>query len=499
MKNLNQKIFIAFSLISVIPILVFAYLILPNLLPIATYVRPVPLILFITAIIVILGFIILIGISKNIAKLSMSANMLVKGDYTQHAQVKGNDEIAGLSNSLNQITNRLRSDINDLESRAILVERVNKELSRLNELKSDFVTMVSHELRAPLINIKQAAFLLLSGLTGQVNSEQERSLQIVQRSSERLLKLIKDLLDISKIEAGELELNWQMLDIGKLMQDAAESLERWSEVKKIKISLEANPNLPDAFGDPDRVNQVLVNLLSNAIKFTPPGGEIIIKTELAGEGDFLEVSVRDTGAGIPLEQQDNIFNRFKQAGGPSARMQGIGLGLSITREIIKMHGAKIWVESKQGQGSKFIFTLPKFSPAKVKEESWAGDKEARIKKKIMIVDDEVIIVETLKKLFKKLGYHDFTEAYDGDEALLKLNSSIPDLIMLDMKMPRMSGYDLIGRIKENNRTKDISIIIISGYEVEKDRLKGYIDKEFFPMLNKPVNIQQLKDVVDSLL
>jgi signal transduction histidine kinase len=365
MNQLTRKIIIAFCLISIIPLLVFAYLMLPHLLPTATYVSFILPVVFITAIIVVLGLFLLVGLSKNVNKLSSSANIIARGDLSHSVQVRDNQEVAELADSLNKIAQRLREDMNDLETHAILVERANRELSRLNKLKSEFVSMVSHELRAPLINIKQSSSLILESTIGQINEEQKRCLVIVNHSADRLLKLISDLLDISKIEAGKFKLNRQMISIGKVIQEAAESLERWREAKKIRLRLEIEPNLPHINADPDRVNQILVNLLSNAIKFTSANGQITIKAEVGEKGDFLEISVRDTGIGIPPEQLDKIFERFKHASGtPSAPLQGIGLGLSITREIVKMHGGNIWVESKQGQGSRFTFTLPfsKFSP-----------------------------------------------------------------------------------------------------------------------------------------
>ncbi len=359
MNQLTRKIFIAFSLISIIPLLVLAYLMLPRFLPTATYVSFLLPVVFITAIIVVLGLFLLVSLSKNVNRLSSSANIIARGDLSHSVQVRNSQEVAELADSLNKIAQRLREDMNDLETHAILVERANRELSRLNKLKSEFVSMVSHELRAPLINIKQSSSLILESTIGQINEEQKRCLVIVNHSADRLLKLISDLLDISKIEAGKFKLNRQMISIGKVVQEAAESLERWREVKKISLKLEIESNLPDVYADPDRVNQILVNLLSNAIKFTPAGGQITIKAKVVEKGDFLEISVRDTGIGIPPEQLDKIFERFKYTPTtPSAPLQSIGLGLSITREIVKMHGGRIWVESKLNEGSKFSFLLP---------------------------------------------------------------------------------------------------------------------------------------------
>lgn len=490
MNQLTRKIFIAFCLISIIPLLAFAYLILPHLLPTATYVGSIPTIVFITTVIVILGFYLLAGLSKNVTKLSTSANIIAKGDITHSVQVKDGNDIVELANSLNQITQRLREDMNDLEARAILIERANKELKRLNRMKSEFVSMVSHELRAPLINIKQVASLLLDKQTEQIDSEQERCLEIVIRSAERLLKLINDLLDISKIEAGEFKLNREKVNIGKIIQDAAEFLERWRDSKRIRLKLEIEPDLSDIFVDPDRVNQILVNLLSNAIKFTPSGGEIIVKAEIGKSGDFLEISISDTGVGIAQEQLDKIFERFRQADtDSSAHLQGLGFGLAITKELVKLHGGNIRVESRLGQGSRFTFTLP----------LGVDEREKRFNKHILIVDDEPTVVETLKRLLNKLGYTNLGQAYDGDEVIQGLRTLIPDLIILDMKMPNMDGYEVVRRLKEDIRTKDIPVLIISAYEVEMDRLREGARNRDIPMIGKPVDIDKLKSSVNYLL
>ena len=361
MQNINRKIFVVFSLVSLIPLLVFIYLMLLYLMPEAKYVRLIFPIIFITIIIVILGFFLLKSIGKNVNNVSKSAKIIAQGDITHEVNIKGNEEVVELAESINKITQKLRNDINDLETQTILVERSNKELNRLNKLKSEFVSMVSHELRAPLINIKQSSSLILQMPEKEFSQEEERSLEIINRNAERLLKLISDLLDISRIETGTLSLNPKIINIDSIIKEAVESLERWAQLKKLGVKLEIEPNLPDIYVDSERVNQVIVNLLSNAIKFTPTDGQITIKVGLQKKKDSLEISVIDTGIGIPENQLDKIFNPFTQVSDTSVsptQMQGIGLGLSITKEIVKMHGGQIQVESKQGRGSKFTFTLP---------------------------------------------------------------------------------------------------------------------------------------------
>ncbi len=628
MAGLLRRIFISFCLISIIPLLVFAYLTLPRVA--VDQAEFTFVIVFITVVMIILGLSLLLGIDRRISKLSMVANLVSRGDVTHELQVKSDDDIAGLSESLNQITRKIRDNMNDLQTRAILIERTNRELSRLNKLKSEFVYMVSHELRAPLINIKEVSSLLLGRQTGYLNPQQERCLSIVSRSATRLLKLIENLLDIARIESGELRLDRQIIDINKIIKDATESLEQWREFKKIDLQLEIEPNLPDIYGDPDRINQVLVNLLSNAIKFTPAHGRIIIKAQMQRGGeDFVEISVIDTGPGIPLEYQDKIFGRFNKLSSDfhaDANSPGTGLGLSITKDIITMHGGKIWVESKPKQGSRFAFILPEYKPEqilkrslqtrisrareedkefsifiiklnnysqikkgrgekgargillnifdaakeiikggefilqtdknevvilagitkeefaetnlrlkrRVKErifdrtqeqeidfsyggysssgeepdvtrllrlarESLVSEKRERLKKNITVIDDDCTVVETLKRLLRKRGYSNFIEAYSGEDALQKLRHLIPDLIILDIKMPKMNGYEMFRILKSDIVTKDIPVIVITGYDVEMSRLEQYSAGKTIPVMDKPVNIDRFIRVVNYLL
>ncbi|HEC69144.1 MAG TPA: PAS domain S-box protein [Candidatus Omnitrophica bacterium] len=226
----------------------------------------------------------------------------------------------------------------------------------LDQLKSQFIANVSHELRTPLVAIDKSISLLLSKAVGSLSKEQEEFLSIARRNLKRLTNLINDLLDMSKLEAKRMALNKRLSSIEEVVREAVSSFQHWADTKSIKLIQEVREGLPQVNIDPDRVLQVLNNLLSNALKFTPEGGEVKVSSFL--EEDALKVIVQDTGAGIPQKDLPRVFDKFYQASFRTSEVTGTGLGLSIAKEIIELHGGKIWVESQEGKGAKFIFILP---------------------------------------------------------------------------------------------------------------------------------------------
>lgn len=230
-----------------------------------------------------------------------------------------------------------------------------KELDRL---KSNFVSNVTHELRTPLVAVQKAIALLLGGTAGRVSGTQEEFLSLAERNLKRLSILIDDLLDLSKLEAGKMQIRRQRVSIVKVVDECVENLHTWARTKSINIDKEADKDIPEIEIDPDRIAQVLNNLIGNAIKFTPENGNIKIQTSIRNN-DEVQVSVEDTGIGIAKEDLGKIFDKFYQAGERVATdISGTGVGLSIAKEIVELHKGKIWVESEKGYKTKFIFTLP---------------------------------------------------------------------------------------------------------------------------------------------
>jgi PAS domain S-box-containing protein len=236
------------------------------------------------------------------------------------------------------------------------LEARNRDVERANRLKSEFLASMSHELRTPLHTIIGFAELLQEGHEGALNESQKRFVNHIHRDSEHLLELINDVLDLSKVEAGQLTLKREIYPLTRSVGEALDAIRPGAAAKGIMIEERGERNsLIDA--DPLRVKEMLYNLLSNAVKFTPEGGKVWIET--GEETGFVRVTVGDTGIGIPAEEQENIFDKFYQVGNTTRGVrEGTGLGLSITKELVQMHGGWMEVESAPGQGSRFTFTLP---------------------------------------------------------------------------------------------------------------------------------------------
>ena len=268
-------------------------------------------------------------------------------------------EMGMLGQQLVQQRNELRLLRDQLARQNLELAAANAELRRLDEVKSLFVSVAAHELRTPLSPIKGYVEVLLDEDVGSINDEQREYLELVQRSAGRLLTLTNSLLDVTRIEAGRVELVLQPTDLPALVETVAAEFGPQLEARAQRLTLRAPPDLPPALCDQARAMQIVANLLSNASKYTPQGELISVSLALAEEEGFLHVSVTDNGVGIPVEDQPKLFNRFFRA--QSAVLtgaSGAGLGLHITRSLVEQHGGRIWFESELHKGSTFHVTFP---------------------------------------------------------------------------------------------------------------------------------------------
>src|SRR5581483_8391806 len=266
------------------------------------------------------------------------------------------EERAAYLASLRDITRRKESEE--------ALKKANEELKKLDQLKSDFISTVSHELRTPLTTIKSAVELIISGKTGPVEEDQMTFLTMTSRNIDRLDKMVRDVLDFSKISAGKMELRQEKVDLRELLGQVIGTFRPQAESSSVSLELSEVELLPPVWADRDKIEQVLNNLLNNAFKFTEQKGRIVLSARL--QDDSIEVSVADNGIGIPADEQKKIFERFYQVGDSLTRISGgTGLGLSIVKHFIEAHGGTVGVESEPGKGSRFFFTLPIYSPERV--------------------------------------------------------------------------------------------------------------------------------------
>ena len=245
------------------------------------------------------------------------------------------------------------------------LEKANQELRKIDAMKSEFVSVASHELRTPLAAIKNSVQLMLSGKTGEINENQTKFLSMAERNINRLTNILNDLLNLSKIESGKIELKFEDIELKGIIELTASSLRIQADGKSIQIEVEVPEQLPAVYGDPEKIEQILTNIIGNSIKFTAEGGKILITAKLlspekeGGPRHTVAVYVKDTGIGIPPEHLEPIFEKFHQVEGSLHRsVSGTGLGLAITKGLVEAHQGKIWVESEVGKGSTFTFTLP---------------------------------------------------------------------------------------------------------------------------------------------
>ena len=293
-------------------------------------------------------------IKRATAGISNALSAVASGDFQQRVELVSKDEFSEIAEGLNATVERL---------------------GELDALKADFLSKVSHDLRTPIAAVKQAAELLNDGIPSPLKEDQKEILQIIRTNAKRLGNLINDLLDTARLEAGKLEIQPETTDLVAIIRRVATSIAPLSMEKRLRITLKAAPDLPPAYADPNRMEQVLMNLLGNAVKFTPENGEIALSCEQ--EGAFLRCSVRDTGVGIPPEDLPRIFDKFHQVRMKRAtKTKGTGLGLTIVKLLVEAHGGFVWAESTPGQGATFAFTVPVVEqPGEGEDVRYSGMRE----------------------------------------------------------------------------------------------------------------------------
>jgi signal transduction histidine kinase len=267
---------------------------------------------------------------------------IAAGDFSRRLDVPNRDELGSLARNVNRMNDELR--------------RLYGELETTSRHKSEFLANMSHELRTPLNAIIGFSQVLRQRLFGEINEKQEEYLDDILSSGNHLLSLINDVLDLSKVEAGQVELELATFSLREALERGIVMVRERASKDGVQLSLKPSPDVDLVFGDERRLRQVVFNLLSNAVKFTPEGGAVVVATErVANE---VQVSVTDTGPGIAPGDQERIFGEFQQTDAGARQREGTGLGLALSRSLVELHGGRIWVESEPGHGSRFVFTLP---------------------------------------------------------------------------------------------------------------------------------------------
>jgi PAS domain S-box-containing protein len=373
-----------------------------------------------------------------------------------------------------------------------LAQQAINEMRELDRLKDQFLANMSHELRTPLNSIIGFSRVIIKGIDGPVTDLQEQDLSAIYNSGQHLLRLINDILDLSKIDAGKMELAFDDVNIGELLQSVIPTVSGLIKDKPISLKQNIEPNIPIVRADAMRLRQVLINLLSNAAKFTDEGSITIgaaVEARPDGRPEIV-IRVTDTGAGIALEDRKKLFQPFSQVdASPTRKTGGTGLGLSISRRLVELHGGQIDVTSEVGKGSTFYFTLPhpKATEPRTKRD---GRREERI---ILAIDDDTQVISLYERFLQPQGYQ-VIALPDPSQAVERARQLKPFAITLDIMMPGKDGWSVLAELKNDPGTRDIPIIVCSILEEdEKGFSLGASD-----YLVKPILEDDLLNALDRL-
>ncbi|MBN2618958.1 MAG: response regulator [Spirochaetales bacterium] len=407
---------------------------------------------------------------------------------------------------MNEKNRELENLSKDLEAKAL-------DLERASQYKSEFLANMSHELRTPLNSILILSQLLANNKLGNLDEKQIKSANAINSSGEDLLKLINEILDLSKVEAGKVEINPEVMTIDSLIQDIERVFQPTADQKGIDLSIEKSSELPlSIITDSHRLQQVLKNLLTNAIKFTDKGGKVALK--MFSKNSEIYFAVSDTGIGIPKEKQSAVFEAFKQADGSTSRKYGgTGLGLSISKELIKLLGGRIELESEVGKGSIFTIVLPitearkiVYNEPEVKEAEPSDNTpivEVHVKddregvylgtKTLLIIEDDVNFAAILKEQAHDRGFKVLI-AEDGETGLHFADYYRPSGIILDIGLPGIDGYSVMERLKNDPELRHIPVHFMSGNEEKLTAMQmgaiGY--------MTKPVSLDAIKEAFEKI-
>ncbi|MBD0390326.1 MAG: response regulator, partial [Nostoc sp. C3-bin3] len=409
-------------------------------------------------------------------------------------QVERNDELGVLARAFNSMARQLQESFATLEAK-------NADLQRLDQLKDEFLANTSHELRTPLNGIIGIAESLIDGAVGRLPKKAIANLAMIVSSGRRLSNLINDILDFSKLRHKNLELQIKPVGVREIADVVLTLSQPLIGKKPLQLINSVSSDIPLVDADENRLQQIFYNLIGNAIKFTEAGTVEISAEVVSGQDPIvtnnqqLAITISDTGIGIPEYKFERIFELFEQADGSTARFYGgTGLGLTVTKRLVELHGGKIWVESTLGEGSRFTFTLPVSDRLQVE-----GSKELQVERlnvesyeystplipvhrqtatfsgdfKILIVDDEPVNLQVLVNNLSLENYA-ITQATNGLEVLEIIENGFqPDLILLDVMMPRMTGYEVCQKLRETFLESELPIVMLTAKNQISDLVEGF--------------------------
>ena len=448
-----------------------------------------------------LGFAVLAGMFLAgrmvgpIRALRAGAARIGSGDLSQRIAIKTGDELEALANQFNDMAGRLQESYTGLEKkvdeRTREVEEKSRQLEVASQHKSQFLASMSHELRTPLNAIIGLTEMMVTNAARFGTEKAAEPLRRVHRAGSHLLGLINQVLDLSKIEAGKLELSPDWVNLTPLINEVVDTARPLAEQNNNRLMVKCQENLGSLTVDPMRLRQILLNLLSNACKFTKQGEVTLLARKLVNEGNWIEFAVSDTGIGMTPEQQAKLFEEFTQADSSTARQYGgTGLGLAITRKLARMMGGDVTLTSEAGKGSTFTVRLPAGTDVPVRVPISSDRGRSTRADCVLVIDDDATARELISDHLKAGGFSVVTAA-GGVEGIKLAKELQPTAITLDVMMPDLDGWSVLAALRQNPELADIPVIMVS---IVDDKRRG-IALGAAGYLTKPIDRERLHRLV----
>jgi signal transduction histidine kinase len=407
----------------------------------------------------------------------------------------------------------LRKSHEELErrvrERTAELARANEALRQADRRKDEFLAMLSHELRNPLAGLCNALNLIHPSRRSwggepdlpTAPPERQRAWGIIDRQLRHLVRLVDDLLDVSRINQGKIQLQPQLLDLAGVITTAVEMSRPFIEARRQKLEVRLPEQPLPVEGDPTRLSQAVANLLNNAAKYTEEGGCIWVSAEEQRQTAHVVVRVRDTGVGIAAEKLPHIFDLFMQVDRTLDRAEGgLGIGLTLVRRLVEMHGGRVEAHSEgPGKGSEFVVRLPRVGaePEPKRARTPRGEQAGQCRpRRVLVVDDNRDAADSLAMLLRLLG-HEVGTAHDGMAALDAARAFVPEVVLLDIGLPNMDGYEVARRLRQEPALSGALLVALTGYGQEQDRRRS-LEAGFDIHLVKPVDPDELEAILARL-